>query len=139
MFIQQNCALVGYCAASIGNFLRTFRDNLSDQSSRARVFYSWPLKMGRIRCPETSVRNYQYLQRNNPEGCSSSLLPVGSLKSHTFVHSRWAVQVVLWYSVRTSEQSTEILYLCGSKNNNQLDEQSTVALNVTLRAAVQRD
>jgi hypothetical protein len=32
--------------------------------------------------PETSVRNYHYLLRNNPEGRSSNLLRGGSLKSH---------------------------------------------------------
>jgi len=32
---------------------------------------SWPLKMGPIVCPETSVRNYHYLLRNNPEERSS--------------------------------------------------------------------
>jgi len=34
-----------------------------------------------IRCPETLVRNYHYLLRNNPEECSSHLLYSGSLKS----------------------------------------------------------
>jgi len=28
---------------------------------------SWPLNMGPTGCPETSARNYQYLQHNNPE------------------------------------------------------------------------
>jgi len=28
---------------------------------------SWPLKMGPIGCPETSVRNYHYTLRNIPE------------------------------------------------------------------------
>ena len=32
---------------------------------------SWPLRMGPIGCPETSVRNYQYLLCNNPEERSS--------------------------------------------------------------------
>jgi hypothetical protein len=35
------------------------------------LFDSWPLKMGPICCPETSVRNYQYSLRNNPKECSS--------------------------------------------------------------------
>ena len=29
--------------------------------------YSCPLKTGLIRCPETSVRNYDYSMRNKPE------------------------------------------------------------------------
>jgi hypothetical protein len=46
-----------------------------------RVKDSWPLKMELTGCPETSVRNYHYLLRNNPEECSSHLLLGGSLKS----------------------------------------------------------
>jgi hypothetical protein len=44
---DESCALMGYYAASSGNYLQMFRDN------------------------ETSVSNYQYLQRNNPEERSS--------------------------------------------------------------------
>ena len=47
---KDNCALLGYYAASSGNFLPTFRDNLSVQSS-------WSLKIGMKSCSETSVRN----------------------------------------------------------------------------------
>ena len=43
---------------------------------------SWPLKMGLIGCPETSVINYRHSPRNNPEEHSSHLLRGGSLKSH---------------------------------------------------------
>jgi len=62
--VDEKYALLGYYAASSGNFLPTFRDNLSVPSSI-------PLKMGPISCPETSVRNYHYLLRNNPEERSS--------------------------------------------------------------------
>jgi hypothetical protein len=37
-------------------------------------------KMGPIGCPETSVRNYHYPLRNNPEECSYHLLRGGTLK-----------------------------------------------------------
>jgi len=37
--------------------------------------------MGPTGCPETSVMNYHYLLRNNPEERSSDLLRCGSLKS----------------------------------------------------------
>jgi hypothetical protein len=47
---DENCTLLGYYAASSGNFLLTFRDNLSVPSSEA--------KRGPIGCPETSERNY---------------------------------------------------------------------------------
>ena len=40
-----------------------------------------PLKMEPICCPETSVRNYHYSLRNDPEGHSSYLLCGRSLKS----------------------------------------------------------
>jgi hypothetical protein len=36
--------------------------------------------MGLTGCPETSVRNYHYLLRNNREQCSSNLFHDGSLK-----------------------------------------------------------
>jgi hypothetical protein len=43
----------------------------------------WPLKMGPIGCPETSVRNHHYSLRNDPEERRSRLLHGGSLKSRT--------------------------------------------------------
>jgi len=46
-----------------------------------RSQYSWSLKMGPIRCPISSVRNYHYTLRNNPEERSSHPLRGGSLKS----------------------------------------------------------
>ena len=48
------CALLGYYAASGDNSLPTFRDNIS----------VWPLNLGPIGCPETSVRNCQHRLRN---------------------------------------------------------------------------
>ena len=38
--------------------------------------------MGPICCPETSLRNYHYSLRNNPEELSSQILRGVSLKSH---------------------------------------------------------
>jgi len=55
-----------------GNLLPTFRDNLSVPPSRFKID-PWTLDMGPIGCPETSVRYYQYLLRNNPEERSSHL------------------------------------------------------------------
>jgi hypothetical protein len=54
----ENCALLVYYAASIGNFLLTFRDRS---------------------VPHCSLRD-------NPEECSSQLLRGGSLKSHPSTH-----------------------------------------------------
>jgi len=41
---DENCALLGYWAASSGDFLPKFRDNLSVPSSRVKN-PSWPLKI----------------------------------------------------------------------------------------------
>jgi hypothetical protein len=43
------CGLLGYFTASCGNYLPTFRDNVSVPSSRVKI---------PILCPETSVNNY---------------------------------------------------------------------------------
>jgi hypothetical protein len=75
MCIVENCVLLGYYAASSGNFLPTFRDKLLVPSSVST------LRMGPIGCPENSVRNYHYSLRNNPEKRSSQLLRGGSLNS----------------------------------------------------------
>jgi len=64
--IVERCALLGYYAASSGNFVPIFWNNLSVQES-IRILDSWTRRMGRIGCPETSVRNYHYSLRNNPE------------------------------------------------------------------------
>jgi hypothetical protein len=57
---KEHCALLGYCAGSCGNSLQTFRDNISC------LLKMWPTGSS-----ETSVRNYHYSQRNNPQGLSS--------------------------------------------------------------------
>jgi hypothetical protein len=52
------CTLLGYYAASNGNPLLTFRDNVSVPYSR--------VKMGPIRCPETPVKDYHSMLRVIP-------------------------------------------------------------------------
>ena len=54
--VDKNCALLGYYAASNGNSLPTFRDNLSVPSSRIEL----------IGCPKSSERNYHYSLNNSP-------------------------------------------------------------------------
>jgi hypothetical protein len=54
------CALLRYYAASCGNCLLTFRDNISVSSSRVKKS-----------CPETSVNNYHTTPRNIAEECRS--------------------------------------------------------------------
>ena len=59
--VDEKCTLLGYYAASCGNCQESEKN--SD---------SWPLKMGPIRCPETSVNNYETTPRNIPEGLISN-------------------------------------------------------------------
>ena len=60
----------------------------SSSSSFLSCLDSWPLKMGPIGCPETSVRNCHFTLRDSPEQRRSHLFRGGSLKSHTiqFIH-----------------------------------------------------
>jgi len=53
-------------AAYSGNSLLMFRDSLLLPSSTIE-------KMGPIGCPETLVKNYQYMLHNFPEECRSHL------------------------------------------------------------------
>ena len=60
----------------------TYWPNL--QRSRS-PWASWPLKMGPIGCPETSVRNYHYMLYNIPEERRFHLHRGGGLKSRVAV------------------------------------------------------
>jgi len=71
--VAKKCAFVGYYTASSGILLPTFRDNLTC-SRISRIGESSTLRMGRISCPEMSVRNYHYSLRNNPEERSSRIV-----------------------------------------------------------------
>jgi len=75
--LDENCALLGYHAASSGNFLPTFRDNLSIPFSRVK-------KTGPMDCPETSVRNHHYSLRDDPEERSSLCLFICLFDSQHF-------------------------------------------------------
>jgi len=39
--VHENCALLGYYAASSGNFLPTFRDKLSVHHHGSEILYPW--------------------------------------------------------------------------------------------------
>jgi hypothetical protein len=80
-----------------GSSILTFRDNLSVPSSRVKKSLTleyrshlqgsrnpWPLNMGPIGCPETSVQNYHSALRNIPEERSSQRHRAGNLKSRRF-------------------------------------------------------
>jgi len=80
--VDENCALLGYYAASSGNFLPTFQDTLwfpSLEVEKTKGLYSWSLKIEPIGCPETSVISYHYCLRNNPEERSSQTILVFDL------------------------------------------------------------
>jgi hypothetical protein len=64
------------------------------------------LNMGPIGCPETSVRNYDYLLRNNPAERSSQLLRGGSLKSSNF--NIFSVSAYTLHARRTSIMTFQI-------------------------------
>jgi len=65
--------------SEVGNSLPTFLDNQSGPFSSVKN--ACRLKMGRIVCPETSVSNYQYTLRSDPEERRSHLLRGGSLQA----------------------------------------------------------
>jgi hypothetical protein len=78
------CALLEYYAASRVNCLPTFRDNVSvPLASFLSYSDSLPVKMGSIRCPETSVNSCHTTPRNIPEERRSHQHRGGSLKSRT--------------------------------------------------------
>jgi len=80
--VFENCAVLGYYATYNGNSVPTFRDNF----------------------PETSVRNYHYTVRNNPEERSSHLPRGGSLKSHGVY---WYTRVFRYVTRRCSSSTGE--------------------------------
>jgi len=87
--VDKNCTLLVCYAACSGNSLRAFWDNLSVPTSKVKnqLRINSPLKLDRIGCPETSVRNYNYLLHNIAESsqtCSEFLLTVKILE---FFHS----------------------------------------------------
>jgi hypothetical protein len=84
--LDEICAAVGIYVAYSDSFLTTFRDNLTVPSSRVKQskesysWTAWPWKIGQIRCPETSVRNYNSISKIPTETRSHSYYG-GSLKS----------------------------------------------------------
>ena len=66
---------------SYGRFVTTYRSYIQGSRIQTLFFYSWPLKMWQIICPETSVRNNHYPLRNNPEerSCRHSYSPINVL------------------------------------------------------------
>jgi hypothetical protein len=69
--VDENCVLLGYYAAGGGNSVPTIRNYLSVPYSGFKKQKKYRLlKVGLIRCPETSVGNCHYLVHSNPKQCS---------------------------------------------------------------------
>ena len=73
------CSLLGCYAVCSGNSLPTFRDHLSVPSSMVNKYF--PLNIGPMDYPETSVINYHYMLHNVPEERRFHLLRCRSLKA----------------------------------------------------------
>jgi hypothetical protein len=70
--VNENCALLGHYAASVGNSIPTFRDNPSIRPARVKdVLGFLTVADGPLGCPATSVRNCHYSTRNGPEESNS--------------------------------------------------------------------
>ena len=65
--VNEICALLGCYTAYHAKYLPTFRDDPSVPSSAFWLY--WPLQIGSIGCPQTSLRIYHWTLRNNPEEC----------------------------------------------------------------------
>jgi hypothetical protein len=67
--VDAKCALVGYYAASSGNFLPTFRNKGQEYNKKNPRFFT--VGAGTDRLTETSARNDHYSLCNSPEerGC----------------------------------------------------------------------
>ena len=80
--VDKNCFLMGYHAVGNGNFLTKFRATYRPHLQRSRI-HPWPLNMGPIGCHETSIRNYQYTLRNDPEESSSGISELVNRRNYT--------------------------------------------------------
>jgi len=109
----ENCALLGHYAPSSGNFLlsasgQPIGPNIRGQGSKLD---SWPLKMGPIGCPETSVTNYHYSLRNDPTRTQfSSTSRRKPDVTHTTLTSDISRQYVIRPSCRNARQNNT--WLC---------------------------
>jgi hypothetical protein len=84
------------------------------QWSRSSVklhWASWPLKMGPIRCPETSVKVYRSTLRNTPEEFISHQHRGRSLKSLTLLSSRM-LRPVIWYTHTDFSEAPAAFIFC---------------------------
>jgi hypothetical protein len=107
-------AFLDYYAASSGNILPAFRDDLSVPSWRAKG-KMWPMGF-----PETSVRNCHYLLRDDPEECSfhySALVNVSTTSSKFRFIDRW---VLRWSKTYHQQQKDSIFLKVRRQQDNSL-------------------
>jgi hypothetical protein len=72
--VAENCAILRCYVANGGNFLPTFRDNISVPSSGDQDFFLFlTRKDGADRLSQKSLRNDHYSPRDNPEEHGSQL------------------------------------------------------------------
>jgi hypothetical protein len=86
--VAEKCALLAYYAASSGvKFMTDVSGRPVGPIFRVQEFKSQndsrTVKVGQIGCPETSVRNYHYLLRNNPEESRSLFMYNFIIKQHS--------------------------------------------------------
>jgi len=92
-----------HVASSVGN-LKFLEDNLLIPSSGVK---------NPKRSPETSVKNYHYSLRNNPDESSSHLLRGGSLKSRLKFRFPMHINLTLFNSsLEMPKQSFQLLKIC---------------------------
>jgi hypothetical protein len=89
---------------SVNWYLPTFRDNLSVPSSRGKqcqAVATLPLKIGPIGCPETSVRNYQYMLCNIQKSADLICNVAETWNNELpllFSFSRFVIYIAIWNS-----------------------------------------
>jgi hypothetical protein len=72
---------------------------------------SWPVRMGPIRCPETSINNYHTRPRNTPEDRRFYQHRGRSLKSFYAWYFTYSVQLLCIYKFIYTDYCTQITYI----------------------------
>ena len=89
--VDENCALLGLMQGVVVGLYRRFGTTYWSHLQGRR-----PLKMGPIGCPETTVRNYNYMLHISPEDC------ISLLNTDSFIHNIQSVSCLYISYVNTS-------------------------------------